>query len=93
MKRLYITIALLLLVSVSVISIFQNVEQVEAKETNYEGLASLGLVPSAPARMATEEDIDTGLRGQVQGQTFGLFESRTWKTLDYGKTFISPISK
>ncbi len=92
MKKLYITFALLLLVGFSFVSIFNNLEQIEAKETNYEGLTMLGLAPSSASRIANENDIDTGLRGQSQGQVFGLFESRTWETLDYGKTFISPIS-
>jgi len=61
-------------------------------EPNYEGLIELGLIPNTDARYATEKDTDTKLRGVYNGQLFGMFESRTWETGDYGKTFLSPVS-
>jgi len=61
-------------------------------EPNYKGLIELGLIPNTEPRLATEKDIDTKLRGVYGDKMFGLFESRTWETGDYGKTFLAPVN-
>ena len=94
MKKLYIGLVALIVVSLVGLSFLPSADrEIEYNPTNYNGLVSLGLAPNSNPRIATELDIDTGLRAEYQGQVFGLFESRSWKERDYGKTFVSPISK
>jgi hypothetical protein len=64
-------------------------QEVEIKKPNYRGLVQLGLAPSADVRPAQQNDIDTGVRFRDGGgNIFILYDSRTWDTLDYGKTFV-----
>ena len=64
-------------------------QEVEINKPNYRGLVQLGLAPSADVRPAQQNDIDTGVRFRDKGgNILILYDSRTWGTLDYGKTFV-----
>ncbi len=56
-------------------------------------LLQYGLETLSNERLPLEQDIDTGVRlgNKVDGKTYGVFESRHFETLDYGKLFVSPI--
>ncbi len=95
MKKQYIGIGVVLVflvIGIFLLGIIQT-EDKEPTPINYRGLVLLGLAPNSDPRIATDTDIDTGLRTEHEGQLYGLFESRTWKSLDYGKTFVSPVSR
>ena len=57
----------------------------------YIGLVKLGLALSSEMRTPQEKDIDTGIKLRSGDKTYSLIESRTWKTLDYGDTFLTQI--
>lgn len=63
----------------------------EYRETNYIGLIKLGLAPSTESRIVLENDIETGIKLTDGRNNYSLVQSRTFKTKDYGKTFLSKI--
>ena len=60
--------------------------------SNYIGLFKLGLAPSAESRLPGENDIDTKIKLKAGDDVYSLYESRTWKTGDYGKSFAVKIN-
>ena len=64
----------------------------EVTPTNYKGLVLLNLAPNSEPREPTSQDIDTGLNIGFDNGVYRLYESRTWETLDYGKTFVRRIA-
>ncbi len=82
---------LILLVSCLVIVIVVGMYEYNNQEvkTNYYGLALLNLAPNSESRVPTSNDIDTGVIFEYEdGRILNLYESRTWETGDYGKTFL-----
>jgi len=65
---------------------------IENPSDKYYGMVKLGLAPSTYSREPTPRDIDTGIKFRDGDNLYSLVESRTWDTLDYGKTFVVQIN-
>lgn len=94
MKESYkvLSIVCLFLVVVSVAGFMRYENDKPLPETNYKGLVKLGLAPSTYSRMPGENDIYTDVVLTDGVKNYALFESRTFKEGDYGKTFIVAIN-
>jgi len=60
----------------------------EIQQTNYNGLVKLKLAPNSPPRIATSNDINTGIKFSDGKNVYTMYESREIAKGDLGKTFI-----
>ena len=92
-KNYYVPLFIMLLVigSIVVSDTIRVRPTIEPKETNYIGLAYLGLAPSTYSREVTSRDYDTGIKFKDGDSVYSLVESRSLEKGDFGKTFVVRI--
>ena len=87
-----LSIILLFIILVGAYYIYPSQTEMQIEPVNYKALVQSGMAPTTPSRAVTQEDIDTGLRINYNGEVLALIESRNWNTLDYGKTFLVKVA-
>jgi len=58
----------------------------------YVAYVKLGVAPSTYSRQPTQFDVDTGIKLKNGDDIYSLYESRTLKTGDIGKSFVVKIN-
>jgi len=69
-----------------------NLEDVNPLYNQYVAYVKLGVAPSTYSRQPTEFDADTGVKLKNGDDIYSLYESRTLKTGDIGKSFVVKIN-